>query len=403
MICGLAIGLSGCSLQPANRNYSKALEAYESGNYEEAESYFLEAIKINPDKAEYYLDYGFTLIQLGNYEEAIQQFDRIIMDSEITMVKENNKRAYRGKGIALLQMNDYSEALNAFEMALEMKELADLNNDILYYKGITLEYEGNLEEAAEIYSQLLENNDKDTTIYSARANIYRKLGKYEESIADYDKALEYEADDFELYFGKFSALESLGRDEEAMEVLNQASTITINTEEDKFKLAKVHFYQGNYSAASVEFLNSVSDGFSEANYYLAEMSLSEEKYEEAMSYLLAYENAGNAVSATFYNQLMVCYLNLGDYEKAKECLSKAKMYSTASVDKELRRNEIVLLEKTGDFEEAFLKMEQYIKDYTPDEETKKDYEFLKTRVQTQKEETDKNESSESEETTVEKP
>lgn len=379
------------------------MAAYENGKYEEAESYFLSAIKGNPDKAEYYLYYGFTLIQLGNYEEAISQFDKIILETDITMVKENNKRAYRGKGIALLQMNNYIDALNAFNSALEMKELPELDNDILYYKGITLEYEGNLEQAIEIYSQLLENNDKDVAIYSTRANIYRKLGKYEESVSDYDKALEYETNDFEIYFGKFSALKELGKEEEAKAVLEQASNITIKTEADKFSLAKVHFYQGNYSTAEVEFLNAVSDGFSEGNYFLAEMCLSNEKYEEAKKYYIAYAEAGNAVSAMYYNQLMACYLNLEDYENAKDCLTKAKGYSTVAIQKELLRNEIILLEKTGDFEEAFTKMKQYMSKYTVDEETKKDYEFLKTRVEAKNEVMDNHTSSESEETTVEKP
>lgn len=381
-VCCIGLVLSGCSLQPANRSYKKAVSAYQQGDYDKAESHFLSAIDSNPEKAEYYLDYGFTLIQKGETGEAVNQFERVIMeDTTISMVIENNKRAYRGMGIAYLKNNEYDKALEAFEAALAIEKLADMDEDILYYKGLTLEYAGRLKEAVDIYSELLANNDKDASLYGTRANLYRKLNEYELSIADYDKALQYQEGNFELYFGKFSALKELGKEQEAMETLDLAARITISTEEDKFSLAKVHFYQGNYESSAVEFQNALSNGFTEANYFLAEMSLASGQYEEAIKYYLAYENSGNQLSAMFYNQLLVCYLNQEDYESAADCLKKAKSFSTVSVAKQLLRNEIILLEKTGDFTGAYEKMERYKKLYDMDEETSKDYEFLKNRVE----------------------
>lgn len=404
----VVLTLTGCSLQPANRNYKKAVSAYDNGEYEEAETYFKKAIEGNEDKAEYYIDYGFNLIQMGRYEEALKQFDRVIMDNDITMVKENNKKAYRGKGIAYLRMNQYTEALEAFDLALEITELKSLDEDLLFYKGQTLEYEGQYEKGIEIYTELIEKNDKDASLYSARANLYRKMGEYDASLADYEKALSYEKSNFDLYFGKFSVLKELGKNEEASSTLEEAANITVNSEKDKFNLAKVHFYQENYEVAKSEFQTAISDGFTEANYFLGEISMAEKNYKEALTYYDAYESAGNTLSAMYYNQRLVCYLNLEDYTNAAKALKQAKTYSTASIAQQLLRNEIVLLEKTGDFTNALNKMEAYMKEYTVDEETKKDYEFLKTRVTTQSEDSsDKNsdtsETKENENTTVEKP
>ena len=53
--------LGGCGLKPSNRRYAKALEAYEAKEYETAADLFQEAIEKNPDKTEFYLDYGFIL------------------------------------------------------------------------------------------------------------------------------------------------------------------------------------------------------------------------------------------------------------------------------------------------------------------------------------------------------
>lgn len=372
--------LSGCSLQPANRNYKKAVSAYENGNYEEAESYFKKAIEGNTDKAEYYMDYGFNLIQMGRYEDAVKQFDRVIMDSDIKMVKENNKKAYRGKGIAYLKMNQYDKAFENFELALGIDELKSLDKDLLLYTGLTLEYDGQYEKGIEVYTKLIEEKEEDGSLYTARANLYRKMGEYELSLADYEKALSFDLKNFELYFGKFSVLKELGKQEDAKNVLNEAANITASTKEDKYNLAKVHFYQENYELAKSEFQTAIADGFTDANYFLGEISLAEKNYKEALTFYDAFEDAGNTLSAMYYNQRMVCYINLEDYKNAEKCLKKAKTYSTASIAQQLLKNEIVLLEKTGDFEAALNKMEEYMKKYTVDEETKKDYEFLKTRV-----------------------
>lgn len=412
-ICSILLLLGGCNNSSAGSNYSKAIKAYEKGDYEAAETLFVKAIDKDDDKAEYHLDYAFNLIQLNKYEEAMKEFDRVIMDKDITMVKENNKQAYRGKGIAYLQMNDNENALAMFNKALAIKERNDLNNDILYYKAKTLENTEKLEDAIQIYSDILASDNKNASIYSARANIYRQLSDFEASIADYDMAIKYAPEDFNVFFGKFFSLKDEGKEEEALAVLEQAATIKIVSEEDKFNLAKVHFYQENYETALNELITSLSDGFTEANYYLGEISLVNGDYKSALDYYLAYEKAGNSINAIYYNQLMVCYLNLSDYENAKTSLSKAKTYSTVAIKEQLMKNEIILLEKTSDFSGALKIMEEYATTYTMDEETKKDYEFLKTRVNTATKETN-NENSEdnstknngeenSEGTTVNKP
>lgn len=392
----LSLVLSGCGLSKANRSYSKALSYYEDGEYEKAESYFIDAIKANPDKAEYYLDYGFTLVKLGRYEDAIKEFQRILMEKEIAIVKQNNKKAYRGIGIAYLYAQSYEEAIKNFDLALEITELKDLDTDILYYKGNALERSGNLEEASKIYTEILEIQKDDAAIYNARANINRILGNYEESIKDYDKAIEISKGDFDLYFGKFAALKELSRTSEAEEVLKIAAELPVHSEKDSFELAKVYFYQKNYDHAKIQLEQSLKNGFIEANYFLGEISIAEGNYKQAIEYFETFEESGGMVSGMFYNQLLTCYLNEEEYDKAKNTLKKAKKYSDVSIERQLLRNEIILLEKTGDFNEAYEKMKKYLKRYPDDADAQRDATFLKTRVEGASNGTDTNQSEENE-------
>ncbi|MBE5960088.1 MAG: tetratricopeptide repeat protein [Lachnospiraceae bacterium] len=378
--CAVAMVTAGCSFNKANTYYEKAQELYQSGDYEEAAQYFTRAIEQKEDRAEYRLEYGFTLIQLKEYDAAIAQFESMVMDKNIPMVLQNNKQAYRGIGIAYFTMQDYKSATDYFEQALQISELSELNTDIRSYIASCYDNLARYDDAIEAYTELISSDSKNAALYNARGNIYRKLGEYESSIKDYEQALTYASDNFDVYFGAYTAFREMGQDAKAAEVLEKASLIKMNTDQDKLDLGKVHFYQNNYEQCEVEFNDALSKGLTEANYYLGEIALINEEYETALSYFLAYKQAGNTLSATFFNQLTVCYIQLNDFENAAEMLANAKSYAHIAIDQQLLRNEIIILENTGDFDGALKLMEKYIKRYGQDEDVEKDYLFLQTRV-----------------------
>ena len=72
-------------------------------------------------------------------------------------------------------------------------------------------------------------------------------------------------------------------------------------------------------------------------------------------------------------------MNSGDYETAKQYLEAAAEMPDATDLATIRKNTIICYENLGDFEKAKSLMEAYVADYPDDEEAKKDYTFLKTR------------------------
>lgn len=380
VIMGMTILCTGCSMNQAGKYYGKAIDSYEQGEYKQAGDYFAKAISENADKAEYHIDYGFALIQLKEYDQAREQFMSIIMDKDIPMVLSNNKKAYRGIGISYLNEQKPADAIENFDKALELNADSSLDLDIMYYKASALQQQGNLEDASKIYTDILAKNDQDAQTYCARANIYRVLGDYESASADYDKAIALDPDNFDIYFGKFAALKELGNETEAAAVLEKASNIKIDTDYDKFQLAKVHYYQGDTERAQIELDYSVSNGYTQAYFYLGEIYLLQNDYETAILNFKQYANEGNVMSALYYNQLLTCYLQTEQIDLASDCLKKAKSYSDVSISDAVLKNEIIYLEKTGDFSTAYKKMKQYIAKHPEDEGAKKDYYFLQTRV-----------------------
>ena len=112
-----AIGMfcSSCTNVYGERSYEKGVLAYASEEYQKAADYFLDALDRNPDRAEYYLHYGYTLLETDRPGEAEEQFKKVILEKDIPFVRENTKRALRGAGIAAFLQQEYDTASEYFQ------------------------------------------------------------------------------------------------------------------------------------------------------------------------------------------------------------------------------------------------------------------------------------------------
>lgn len=373
--------LSGCSGNSADKFYKEGLKYIDNGNYEEAASNFSKAIALKDDRAEYYIDYGMTLIMLKENREAILNFDKAILNKENVIVNKNNKLAYRGKGIAYYKSYQYKEAIEEFDKALSLNELSELDEDILYYKGSAEEKSGLYEEAIKTYTALIDNSASDDNAYNNRGYAYGKLHEFDKGLADYDKAISIKKGNYNHYLGKYFLLMEADRKEEAHTILKEAAGIKVETEEDEFNLAKVHYYMEEYDMAINEFSKAFESGFEEACYYLGNIYEKREDYEEAVINYEKYIKAENIPkTALVYNQAGACLLKLGRYSEALAYIQTGLEYRDKNMEQPLKRNEIAAYEKTGDFEKAYHLMTAYINLYPEDKEAKKEYEFLKTRL-----------------------
>ena len=227
MVFAVIFLLSSCS--SAGGYYKSGKKYFSSKNYDEAAKNFSLAIEENPNRSEYYIGYGMSLIGLEQYDKAIEQFDKVIMDKKIVMVLKNNKKALRGKGIAYFSMQDYDKAIDQFDKALEINVLLDLDMDILYYKGTALMSIGAYREAEDAYTRIIDKFGQDVQVLGDRAYTYQKIGEYEKSLADYSKAISLKPNQYEYYLGKYYLLQEMGKAEEAQAVLDETVKIEVKT------------------------------------------------------------------------------------------------------------------------------------------------------------------------------
>lgn len=370
--------LTGCGA--AGSYYKSGKKYLANGNYEEAVKYFQLAISENPNRAEYYNDYGMALIGLTRYDEAIEQFDRVIIDKNIAIVLGNNKRALRGKGIAYFYNQDYKKAINQFEEALSISVLPDLDMDILYYKGKSLIYIGAYQQATDTYIEIIDRFGERAQALADRAYTYQKTGEYQKGLDDYDRAIALDINNYDYYFRKYYILREMGRDVDAKKVLDQAAEIEVKTKADSFSLAKIHFYQGLYDQAFPELSESFANGFVDAYFYIGEIYSYKKDYSTAKYYYEKYIEEGGIDIPEVYNQLASCLIKMEEYEQAIAYLETGIAFAHNDIIRVLLKNEIIVYEKLGDFEKALSKLQSYIAANPNDDDAKREKTFLLSRL-----------------------
>lgn len=382
IIMVMIVILTACNGEKSAKSYHRTgMKQFKEGNYKEAKENLLKAVSAKPDKAEYYIDYGFVLIKTDKLEEAQIQFDQAIINKNNKVVRENNKKAHRGKGIAYYMAGDYEKAILEFEEAFMINEKTDMNQDISYYKGFTLEKSGNYEEALAHYNTMLESMKPNAYHYGLIGRMQYNIGNYDSALESYDKAIKFDKDAYEYYIEKYAILLEKGEMDSANEVLSQAFSIKAKTKEDNYHLGKLHYLSGDYDMAEPLLKESTEKEIIDAYYYLGEIAREKEDYLSAISYYKEYLQKEKDIKIiTVYNQLTLCLMKNEEYEEALGILTIGLKQKDASILKEMLYNEVVVLEELSEFEEAYEKAKEYVEFYPEDKEMIREVEFLNTRV-----------------------
>lgn len=374
----ITITITGCGKAAQfNKNGEKSLT---EGDYIKAAECFASAMSINPDKADYHINYGTALIKLGEYDKAISVLDAAYMDKDMSIIKKNNKKILYGKGIAYYHIRQYDNAVKEFEKALEIKTLSELDNDIMLYMAEAYQASGLYTEAVDKLSKLLKQNDKDAFLYAKRAECYKLAADTDSSLSDYEQAIKLEPDKYEYYFAKYNLLEEKGDKAGALAVIAQVEKLEQAADIDKLSKALIQYYQGKYDTALSTLEECHTDGYKEAAYFIAEIYRIRKDYTNAVYYYEKYIADKGTDLPKAYNQIAVSLIKTGDYEGALKYIEKGLANNNKHLDRILRRNEIIIYEYLGRYEEARARLNDYLKDYPDDEEAVREAVFINTRI-----------------------
>lgn len=378
-VCMSAL-VAGCGGKSAGDYNKEGMQFYESGDYDQAEDYLNKAVSMDGDNVEYLQNHAMILIQKGRQDEAIEEFEKTISNKKSSSAKKNCKYAYRGIGMAYLQKQEYAKAIENFEKALNYNIRPEWDTDIMYYKANAILLGGDVDGALKAYTEIIEKDPENALAYKARANVYRDKNEYQAALGDYNKALLHMEGGFEIYIGLAACYLEVGRTEQAKEALFLASLLDIKTDKDKYYLGVIHYYEQKFDSAKSEMEYALANGIEEAYFYLAEINLIQENYEEALKNFKLYQETTVVVSPTLCNDLAVCYINAGDFEEAEKWIDKGLGYNTSGVLKELKRNRIACAEGKGELDRAYALALDYHKIYPDDEAAFTELKWLADRL-----------------------
>lgn len=346
-----ALLLTGCG--GAGNAYKNGIKAYENGAYEEALEQFETALSLNPNKAEYYIEKGMTLIQLERFGEARSALEWMLLDNSMELVRMNNKRANYGIGITYFHEGEYALAKEYFEKAYAEELLAELNEEIVIYLTEAYGLLGDKENALRLYETWLTAENGTAADFYKRGQLRYESGDLKGSIADFDCAIDKNPLVFEFYFGKINALFSAGKEEERIRTLKNAAKLDHLSAQEAFFLAMELLAVKETKKAEELFEQAGENGINEAYYYLGELRMEREEYTAATDCYQKYISGSGAEDAFAYNQLALCFSAQGEYALALENIKKGLNFCNKQNEEELLFNQVVLLEKLGEYRDAY--------------------------------------------------
>jgi len=172
-------------------------------------------IELDPNNAVFFNDRGYSKIWLGQYEEAILDFDRAV---EVGIGDISNLEVvYANRGFSKMRLGHYEEAILDFDRAVEVG-IEDISILIVVYpyRGFSKMKLGLYEEAIEDFNRLIELDSSFKVAFNNSGLSKKNLGLNEEAIIDFDKAVELDPEFYNPYTWRGEIFYEQGKKEEAV-------------------------------------------------------------------------------------------------------------------------------------------------------------------------------------------
>lgn len=156
------------------------------GNYDEAISDFDKALKIEPGVPLLYVNKGIALDSKGERQQAIENFDKALnIDSKYW-------NALGQKGFVYMELRQYDKAIQYLDEALDVNpnSVTDLNN-----KGYILYLQGHLDQALATINKALEIEPNNIPTLKNKLLILMESNDFDQSLGIMNKILEIDPTD----------------------------------------------------------------------------------------------------------------------------------------------------------------------------------------------------------------
>lgn len=325
-------------------------------------------------KADSALAEGMQHIQDMEYEEALACFETAEENGE------DSRLIARGIGIASMGLVDYEAAIESFLTCLSLSDgmIQEMDYDVNYYLAAAYQKAGRYQEAEAVYDAILALRPQEAEAVYLRGNARLSQGQYQTAKEDFDRLVELEPYNFARLLQVYEVLAADGYRELGREYLEKA----LEERPDRMTALDkgcIQYYLGNYEQAQVLLEEAKAGGGADACLYLGMAYEATGDYNYAVTNVYTAYLAEGEGNAEIYNQLGLCYLKQENYQAALEAFQNAMQIPDNGMMQTLRFNEIVAYEYLGEYTQAAVLLDNYLKNYPDDEKAQREYAFLSTR------------------------
>ena len=199
----------------------------------------------------------------------------------------------------------------------------------------------------------------------------------EEAVEDFDKVAEKEPNNYDRLIQIYEVLSYYGETDAGKEYLQNALEKK-DTKMSAYDKGRMYYYLEEYEQAYHALEEAKNGGGAEAYLYLGRAYEATGDYNYAANVYNSYL-AKDKTNAEIYNQLGLCEMTRGEYQKALAAFQAGMNAENNNIKQTLAFNEIVAYEHLGEFQKATVLMQTYLQNYPDDVKALREYEFLSTR------------------------
>jgi len=245
--------------------------------FDRAISFLEESMKIDESNADAIVDLAYSYEMKGNLEKAIEYNNRLL---------DIDPYSYDGWvniGKLFSMDEQYDKAIDSFDFALTIREDDVM---VLKMKALSLYLNDNTSEAISIFEKCLQKSPDDETLYDSLLEAYEAMEQYDEMMKLIDKK--------EVLFGSEGILAKrafVHINKEEFEQAGELFSLIPDAEKDTLDYymleGELSFHENDFMQAEVSYMKAalISEGNEDILDRLANISVAQEKFEQAAEYL----------------------------------------------------------------------------------------------------------------------
>mmetsp|Transcript_18590 Transcript_18590/g.23937 ORF Transcript_18590/g.23937 Transcript_18590/m.23937 type:complete len:270 (+) Transcript_18590:49-858(+) len=191
--------------------YDLGLKQQAEGNLNRALWYFKRSIKVNNLSVTANLHLGDIQLELGNFQEAIKQYHRVIV------LDPNHHAAHFNLGCIYFQQKSLQAASHYFQAASSLKSDPATWTNL----GLVFLEMGDMNLSLEANEKALSIDNKFEVAYYNLGNLYHQLHKYDDAIAMHSMVLKLNSKHMDATFNLGVAYQEKGELNKALEAYRE--------------------------------------------------------------------------------------------------------------------------------------------------------------------------------------